>query len=379
MLKKWMVALCLGALSLVSVSAQERVTYVTQPDEVTVFLNDVAYVKDTISLANNADVSISLPSNMFEDTLIVRENGEEATRYSINAPTGVRTLNIGAGEGDGGREITLEYLATGISWTPNYRMNLDSADETQVAFTYYAALTNNSFTLDEAVVKLAAGRVDAYQSVPLGNDGMAMNQMYAPEDLEVAINSLATGNVTIQYTYDIGALTTTMGDTIYTKILDQSFPARRILLWNAQFGNDISVIYKVRNASDLPITDGVVRSYQDGLFIGSDNIEFTPIGSEGSVTVGAVQQARAERTETITAIDGGIFSYLDTQHDITLTLTNFSQEALTVEVVDVYGTDAQDFTYSQVPAEEGGNVLRWVVNIAAGETVTLTYQYKSEY
>ena len=170
-----------------------------------------------------------------------------------------------------------------------------------------------------------------------------------------------------------------MGDTIYTKILDEVFPARRVLLWNAQLGNDISVIYKVRNASDLPITDGVVRNYQDSMFIGSDNIEFTPIGSEGSVTVGTVQDARVERSETITSIDSGIFSYLDTQHDITLTITNFSQNDLTIEVVDVYSTDAQEFTYSTAPSEEGGNVLRWIVDVKAGETVTLTYQYKSEY
>ena len=153
MLKKLVFTVLVSSLFMVAVSAQERVTYVTQPDEVTVFLNGVAYVRDTISLSNNADVSISLPPNMFEDTLIVKENGVPATRYSINAPTGVRTLNIGSGESDGHRDITLEYLATGISWQPNYTMNLTSTDDTQVQFSYYAALRNDSFTLDDAVVK----------------------------------------------------------------------------------------------------------------------------------------------------------------------------------------------------------------------------------
>ena len=41
------------------------------------------------------------------------------------------------------------------------------------------------------------------------------------------------------------------------------------------------MIYKVNNDSEIALSEGIVRSYQDGLFIGSDSMEFTPIGKLG--------------------------------------------------------------------------------------------------
>lgn len=60
-------------------------------------------------------------------------------------------------------------------------------------------------------------------------------------------------------------------------------------------------------------------------------------------------------------------------------LTNFGAEALTVKVVDHYPTDAQAFTFSTPPVEEGGNILRWIVELPADETTTLTYQFEAMY
>lgn len=379
MFKKWVLGMIVCCLCVSFVGAQERITYVTQPDEVTVFLNGVAYVRDALSIPNTGDVQIALPANMFEDTLIVREGATEVDRYTLKSVDGVLTLQIPTVSEGAMRDLTLEYLAVGITWQPVYRMTLNPEDEENVQFSYYASVVNDQFTLDEAVVRLAAGSVDVYASIPTPTDGYSMNQAMTIEDTSVTINSLATGSVTIQYTYDIGTLSTEIGDTLYTKILDEVLPARRILLWNAQGDASVSVIYKVRNTTDLPLTEGIVRTYQAGLLVGSDMIEFTPIGSEGSVTVGTVQSARVKRQESTTSINAPLFSDLTTQHDVTLTLTNFSQSDVTIEVVDVYPINAQEFTYSQEPASEGDNVLRWIVSIPMGETITLTYQFKAPY
>lgn len=379
MLKKWLLAMCLTAVAFGgAVSAQERMTYVSQPDEVTVFLNNIAYVRDTLRVPGDASVSVSLPATLFEETLIVREDGVEVPRYTLNTLNGVRILTLDTIGDEAQHDLTLEYLTTGLSWQPNYRMTLNAEDESQVQFSYYAALHNDSFTLDEAVVRLAAGSVDAYETVET-HDGRSMNQMYTSDQMAVAVNAVDSGSITIQYTYDIGTLSTTLGDTIYTRILDETFAARRILLWNAKDNSNVSVIYKVLNSSDLPLTAGIVRNYQDGLFIGSDGIEFTPVNSEGSVTVGNVQDMRVERLETVTAASSSVFSLLDTLHEVTLTLSNFSSNDITIEVVDTYPRNAQEFTYSQEATAEAGNVLRWVVTVKAGETTTITYQFKAEY
>ncbi len=366
-------------VGLSTLAAQESVLYVTQPDALTIFLNGVAYVRDEVVIAGGSSASIALPANLFEETLTVREGNTDIATYTINTTSGTRALHLPASEAGEMRIITLEYLANGISWQPSYRMSLRSDDGDNVGFSYYAAIRSDAFELENAAVRLAAGKVDAYQAVQAASTGLSMNQMFTDSTVVANAGLAPTGSVTIQHTYDIGTLSISPGDTTYTRILEETFSARRILLWNAASSIDVSVIYKVLNSSAVPLTEGVVRNTSDGLFIGSDGIEFTPIGSEGSVTVGSAREIRVERAETITAITPRVFTENDQRHDVTLTLTNFGAEAVTVEVVDQYPTDAQAFVFSTPPVEEGGNVLRWIVEVPAGETITLTYQFEAMY
>ena len=112
------------------------------------------------------------------------------------------------------------------------------------------------------------------------------------------------------------------------QLVGQELPARRLHVWNAQTDQQVTVIYKVKNESDQPFSEGVVRNYQNGLFIGSDFIELTPLGGEGSVTIGHLQDVRVKREQTQAAIDTGrnwladqgitvvLISTLGTQDDI---------------------------------------------------------------
>ncbi|MBL8155810.1 MAG: hypothetical protein JNM70_16630, partial [Anaerolineae bacterium] len=115
------------------------------------------------------------------------------------------------------------------------------------------------------------------------------------------------------------------------------------------------------------------RSYQNGIFIGSDFVEVTPIGSEGSITVGSLQDVRVRRAESTQALQ--TFSDFDTRHRVELTLESFATEAITIEVVDFERPDAVDFTYSMEPQRETGNLLRWVVTLEPGATLTIQHEF----
>ena len=67
------------------------------------------------------------------------------------------------------------------------------------------------------------------------------------------------------------------------------------------------MIHKVRNTTDLPLAEGIVRVYQDDLFQGSDFIETTPVGSEGSVTIGSLPDGAcaARKPRVSESPDGG--------------------------------------------------------------------------
>jgi hypothetical protein len=361
-------------MSAIPALADDRITYVSQPEAVTIFLNNIAFAHDTFSLAGGSDLDIVLPEQIYPDTLILYENGKRVPSYTLSRATGALTLRPEGSAASDLREITLEYLMYGLSWKPNYDMAIADTEDA-VHFAFYAEISNSVFPLDAVDVTLAAGRVDIAQPVP-SQQGQSANQYiagYAAGGTPQA--SLAAGAVTIQYQYPLGKLSIAPGDTLYRQVLETDFDARRLLLWNANTDQQVSVIYKVNNDSEIALSEGIVRSYQDGLFIGSDSMEFTPVGSEGSITVGHVQDVRVNRAESSTYQDV-TFSDRDYLHEITLTMSNFGADDIAIEVVDRYPADAVEFEFSAEPQRDAGNLLRWPVTIPAGETVTITYKYQ---
>ncbi len=353
-----------------AVQAQEQVTYISQPDELAIFLNNIAFARDFITLAGSAEVQIVLPNEIFQDTLVIQENNQRISGYRINRSSGQVILYLPLSESTDTRTITLDYLMAGITWKPVYNMWLTQDNFESVQLDFSVEIQNSLLSLKGVQTKLVAGRVDTSQQLDAISTVTA-NQYIAGYDEPAAV---APGAVTIQHIYDLGTISAEPGDALYQNMLQGEFSVRRLLLWNAQTDKQITVIYKVKNQSDMPLPEGSVRSYQDGLFVGSDFIEVTPVGSEGSVTVGGLQDVRVNRAESRTQIQAGVNEY-DTKYNVTLTLANFSSETIDIQVVDVWNPYARDFVFSDEPEFSADNLLRWQLSIPAGETVTVTYEF----
>jgi hypothetical protein len=355
------------------VHASDQITYVSQPESVMIFLNNVALAQDTISLAGGADVQIVLPQGIFQDTLILREGGQRVGSYSINRDSGQVVLSMTTTSDSAVREVRLEYLFSGLSWKPTYDMWI--VDDEQVQMDFLVEIQNQALALDNVEVRLVAGRVDTSQQVDAVST-VTSNQYIAGYVETEGAPAGVVGPVTIQHVYESASLSAEIGDTVYSTLLQADFPARRLILWNAPVDAQAQVIYKVGNDSSLPLAEGIVRSYQDDLFIGSDFIEVTPVGGEGSVTVGGVQDLRVNRSESQHFIENAPDQF-DQLHEVTLTLSNFSEEAIELEVVDRRVPEAKDFIYSDEPREEPDNLLRWAVTVPPGETLIITYEFKT--
>jgi hypothetical protein len=162
---------------------------------------------------------------------------------------------------------------------------------------------------------------------------------------------------------------------VFVGLFDGSLPARRLHLWNAQTDDQVSVIYKVRNDSDMPFAEGIVRSYHDDLFIGSDFMELTPVGGEGSITAGYLPDVRVSRAESRSALSTGGFGYQD---EVELTITNLGTAPVSLEVVDQLPPEAQALQATVEPERTAGNLLRWQVTVEPASTLVLGYDYKVE-
>jgi hypothetical protein len=369
--------------------------YASLPDEAGLYLNDIVFVRDTVVLPAE-NVRVLLPPGTYITTLILSENGERVHTYRVTpqAPEvyysqmvfGSRAGSYAAGgtayvltweptAGSGQtREVKLEYLMTGASWTPAYDMQI--VDDQTVKLAFFAEIHNSALMLDGTTLYLLAGRVDLSQQMNQVSQ-VTMNQYavgYA--DDTVSLPALGVGMVTLQHIYSLGPVDAEPGDTIYVNQADATLQARRLYAWNASQDQQVNVIYKVTNGTEIPLAEGIVRTYQEGLFMGSDFIETTPVGSEGSVTVGSLPDVRVRRTESQEYHGEVSQSYY--QHSAALEIHNFSQDDLSLIVLDVWNERAWQFEYSMEPQRQQDNLLRWEVSIPAGGSLTITYQYRTE-
>lgn len=366
-------ALLVSGLASVAVNAQEAVQVISQPDEVAIFYNNIASVKDTLQLPSGSSVQIALPDQVYPQTLIVRENGKRVMNYNLVQQNRLMVEWDSTATGDT-REVTLQYLMGGLSWTPKYDLFIEGQDAQSVGLDFFAEIHNTTFEADAVRVKLIAGNV-AFGSMYPGDEraGASMNQTVAGYAEAAPMQPQLNGSTTIQYVYEAGTIALSTAGTQYVGLLSTDVAVRKVNLWNAGYDSQVYAIYKIKNDSNIPFADGMVNSYQDNIFLGSDGLELTPISSEGSVTVGTLQNVRVNRTENNTTVSSIFYSE---QVDVTLELSNYGTSETVIEVVDSYPTDGRDYTFSSEPEKQGDNLYRWSVTIPAGETVTLTYQYK---
>ena len=353
-------------------AVDDAISYTSSPDRVAVFLNNVAYARDEVGLPGGVDVKIVLPQTVYPDTLVLRENGERVSNYRLNWSTGLPTIKWQSATDSELRDISMEYLLGGVSWRPTYDMWVGAdADET-VGLDYFAEITDSALELEDVETQLVAGMVDLNRPIAPAAELSANQKLAGFAEADMLSVSAPVGQVDIQHTYDIGLLTADPGDTIYSQLVGQELPARRLHLWNAQTDQQVTVIYKVKNESDQPFSEGVVRNYQDGLFIGSDFIELTPVGGEGSVTIGHLQDVRVKREQTQQAVDMGRFDY---QYETTLTIENFTDTTVHMDVVDYLPPQAEELQASIDPQLEPGNLMRWPISVEPGDEMVITYEY----
>ncbi|MFV2063618.1 MAG: DUF4139 domain-containing protein, partial [Chloroflexota bacterium] len=334
--------------------------------------NNIAFAQDAVSLPGGVGVRIVLPGTVLPDTLIVRENGKRVPGYRLDRGSGQLALEWQSATDTALRDVTLEYLLGGVSWRPTYDMWLGADTDETVELDFFAEITDNALRLDDVETKLVAGMVDLSSAIDVVSELAASKRLDGDDRFEGGVYS-PTGQMDIQHIYDVGSITAEPGDTVYSQLIGETLPAERLHIWSAQANDQVTVIYKVKNESDEPFAEGVVRTYQDGLFIGSDFIELTPVGSEGNATVGHLQDVRVKRAESQTAIDEGRFDYFG---EVELTISNFTDATVRLDVVDIRRPDAEEMQFSIQPQLEAGNLMRWQISVEPGDEMVIRYEFK---
>src|SRR6185436_10120227 len=131
---------------------------------------------------------------------VVREDDKRVSQYRIQRTDIGLSLTWETGSGDAAHKITLEYLLSGLSWTPRYDMQLGDDAATTVDYSFFAEVQNTAFDLEAVTTHLIAGRVDTSQQINDISTATA-NQMIVGYDQPQGGGG-DVGAASIQYIYD---------------------------------------------------------------------------------------------------------------------------------------------------------------------------------
>jgi hypothetical protein len=267
------------------------------------------------------------------------------------------------------REVELRYLINGIGWRPLYDMEILSPEE--VILSFEAEIVNNAFPIEGADVRLVSGMVGVDQDYQAN-----MTQTQAAMELNTMFErgGMRAAQVSAHHVYDIAIDSILPGEVTRINLLYETMEARRIIVWDARQGQRTDVIYKVTNSGDKPLAEGTVYAYEDGIFVGSDAVEWTPVGSEGSITVAGMSDVRVRRTEDVALVDADMRDDRY-KHDVTLEVFNYREESLDILILDSWSRYAFDESFSVEPNRRPDNVISWDMTVEAGGSVEITYTY----
>lgn len=321
---------------------------------------------------------------------VLRDDGVPTRVIFDEVPTNLRprpTLSVTLdAEGAGRRDVTLNYLTTGLAWKADYVARYDETAGT-LDLTGWVTINNQSgVTFTNARTRVVAGDVSVLNAPYLPNEGayatprprgngtqaggargLADVYIYPlPEPVTVANNQVKQVGL-----LNVSGLTATKRYLFVTDELETV---------TTPIGAQAGVAFSNSGAGGeaTPLPAGIVRVYVDDpsgepRFIGENQITHTPAGSDIVISTGAAfdvtVQPRVVQEETVPRRRG--VSPL-TRYQMEYTVRNARSQPVVVEVrqTDIGGTI--ELSDQSIKGERRGRAVQWLVPVPANGETRLT-------
>lgn len=282
---------------------------------------------------------------------VLRDDGVPTRVIFDQVPTNLRprpTLSVTLdAEGAGARDVTLNYLTTGLQWKADYVARFDEAAG-RLALTGWVTITNQSgVTFSNADTRVVAGDVNLISD--LQNNGYYRPQPPRPTRGNGTEVGGAQGLADV-YIYPLPeAVTVANNQTKQVGLIDvANVPATKRYLYVADGfqtleepqGVDVAVLFSNSQASGVgtQLPTGVARVYVNDAsgeprFIGEDQVPHTPTGSDIVITTGEAFDVTVQpRVVSSAAVPSPGLWRSRTRYVVEYTVRNARPSAETVEV-----------------------------------------------
>jgi len=340
----------------------------------------------------------------------------------------------------GGQKLTVSHLAKGITWAPSYIVDISDVDNALLAAK--AVVINEACDLDAVTLQLVTGfphlqfadvvsplalkenlaqflqaltrgqsqrgRPDIMSNVMTqsvsfrgpGAEGFAMPEYGAAEAGKVAEDL---------FFYPVENVQLKRGSVGYYPLFTESVSYKHIYQWNIpdyvnqqeryvydrrreqqrEPEEEVWHCLRLQNSTKVPWTTAPAETVKEGLILGQDTLNYTPIKGEATLKITQAVSVKAEQLEL--EIDrkrealrmyGDYFDLITVQGK--LSVTNFQDKAITLEIVKALSGEVKS---SQPEAQieslakgllrmNAARKLTWTIELQPGGRKELSYIYE---
>jgi hypothetical protein len=131
------------------------------------------------------------------------------------------------------------------------------------------------------------------------------------------------------------------------------------------------------NSLNRPLSEGKLRIYEKGIFLGSDIVKWTPVGEECEVTIGATSDVRVRKTETTKKIPEKENRYRY-KYFTELEIKNYSDKEVKIKIIEPKYKERENYKFKIEPAELPGDLFQWEIRVPPSSTEIISYESLSQ-
>ncbi len=398
---------------------------------------NLIYGRLIILQTNDAEVAID-PQNVRKVEFL---DGQAQRTYTSKDKS--MQLAVKLSEPAGGEKLTLSYLAKGITWAPSYIVDITKADKALISAK--AAVINEACDLNDVTIQLVTGFphlqfADIVSPLALKEDlaqflqslirgqsqqGIAGGVMtnvvtqqrvaYAgrrgSEDLMPAYGAADVGKVSEDlFLYPVEHVHLKKAEVAYLPLFTESIPYRHIYQWEIPDYVDEEDRYsydrrrqeqqqlleeevwhclRLENTTKVPWTTAPAQTVKEGLILGQDTLNYTPVKGETTLRITRAVSVKAEQLELEADRDRDAKQLYGYHYDLVtvdgkLSVTNFQDKTITLEITKTLSGEVES-SQPQATIEKLARGLRrmngvmkltWTIELKPGENKQLNYVYK---
>jgi hypothetical protein len=254
-------------------------------------------------------------------------------------------------------KVEISYLMRGPKWKPTYFIDLETSH-----LACWATIENVE-TWDNVTLKLVSGGPHIVYTGPIYFPYLA-TQAFLSASAVVDFTPTSSDEYH-EYTYN-AKLSFENGTVVRLPLFNGTVNLRQEYFWTSA---DVQNRYHITNSLTEPLAAGIIEFYRGQAWMGEDSIDYTPVDAETTAIVNYAYDIKVNATVT-KSINENNYQVQGTE------ITVQNHKTTNIQILVCEDINGYTLVTSTPSATRVGSVLSWVINIDAGSSATMYYEWE---